>query len=127
MTDFWRGRRTLVTGCAGFVGANLSRRLWDLGAEVTGLDLVNDSPSLRVLGVSIPIWTANIADPTKIREIIFHLAPEVVFHLAGMSHIAHCQRDPLAAWEANVRGTWSVLEACRNQPTGQIRAVIAAS
>lgn len=127
MTDFWCGRRTLVTGCAGFVGSNLSRRLWELGAEVTGLDRVNDSPSLRILEVSIPIWMADISDPAQIRGIVSHLAPEVVFHLAGASHISACQRDPLVAWEANVRGTWSVLEACRHLPTGQIRAVVCAS
>lgn len=122
----WKGRRVLVTGAAGFVGANLCRMLLDQGADLYGLDLVTDSPSLRVLDVKIPLWAADVADPVQVRGLLKDLiSPEVVFHLAGKSHIAASQRDPLGAWEASVRGTWSVLEACRSSK--QIRAVVCAS
>lgn len=122
----WKGRRVLVTGAAGFVGANLCRVLLDQGADLYGLDLVTDSPSLRVLDVKIPLWAADVADPVQVRGLLKDLiSPEVVFHLAGKSHIAASQRDPLGAWEASVRGTWSVLEACRSSK--QIRAVVCAS
>ena len=122
----WKGRRVLVTGAAGFVGANLCRVLLEEGADLYGLDLVTDSPSLRVLDVKIPLWAADVADPVQVRGLLKDLiSPEVVFHLAGKSHIAASQRDPLGAWEASVRGTWSVLEACRSSK--QIRAVVCAS
>jgi len=126
-TEFWSGRLVVITGVAGFVGSNLARMLLDRGAEVYGIDQVNDSPSLRVLGVKIPVWAADVSDPAQMRGLFQGLiTPEIIFHLAGKSHVADCQRDPLGAWEANVRGTWSVLEVCRSLPTGQIRAVVAA-
>lgn len=127
MTEFWQGRRVLVTGAAGFIGANLAAHLQQAGATVTGLDLVNDSPCLRVLGVTIPVWVSDVTDPAQMRGVIGHLAPEYVFHLAGISHPRDCQRGPLRAWEVNVQGTWNVLEACRILPGGKIQAAVCAS
>ena len=45
----WEGRRVLITGACGFVGANLTKTLTDHGASVVGLDRATPSPSLRVL------------------------------------------------------------------------------
>ena len=90
-----------------------------------GLDLVNASPCLRVLDVSIPVWATDVRDAAQMRGVISHLVPEVVFHLAGSSHIAASQAQPLEALEVNVQGTWNVLEACRNLPS--MRSVVVAS
>ena len=137
MREFWRDRRVLITGVAGFIGSSLARALVDQGADVVGLDLVADSPCLRVHGLSgkVPVLVRDLAgDPDR---IIWTLAngdghggwrpPDIVFHLAGQGHIPVAQRDPLGTWESTVRGTWAILEACRNLPSGQIQAVIAAS
>ena len=117
----------LITGVAGFVGANLAARLQQVGATVLGVDVVNDSPCLRVLKVSIPLWVADVTDPTQIRGVVGHLAPECVFHLAGSSHIAASQARPLEALEVNVQGTWNVLEACRQLSKPPIAVVVASS
>lgn len=131
----WRDRRVLVTGAAGFVGANLCAALIDQGADVVGLDLVKSSPSLRVLGLGgLPMITRNLKDAYRIESALSNgngelewRRPEVVFHLGGMGHIKECQERPLEAWEANVQGTWNLLEACRKLPAGQIKAVVVAS
>lgn len=131
----WTGRQVLVTGAAGFVGANLCRMLVDNGATVVGLDVVKTSPSLRVLGLSdLPVLWRDLRDSTRLLfalqrgngDTTWH-PPDVVFHLGGMGHITDCQESPLAAWEVNVQGTWNLLEACRNLPAGQIKAVVVAS
>ena len=128
MAEFWHGRRVLITGCSGFIGANLAAHLQQAGATVTGMDLVSRGPCLNALKVSMPVYVADVTDPAQTRGVISHLAPEWVFHLAGMSHPRDCQLDPLRAWEANVRGTWNVLEACRILPgAGKLRAVVCAS
>lgn len=133
--DFWSGRRVLITGMAGFVGAHLARSLADLGADVVGLDRVLSSANLQVLGLAkIPVLWRDVRDPGRLAWALSHgngerewKMPEVVFHLAGVGHIAHAQADPLAAWEVNVQGTWNLLEACRQLPAGQIRAIVCAS
>ena len=135
MVDFWAGRRVLITGIAGFVGSNLARTLVDAGADVVGLDLTQTSPTLRVLGLGeVPVLVRDVRDTDRVRWAMERgngqmdwRSPDVVFHLAGQSHIAQAQADPLRTWEINVQGTWAVLEACRNLPQGQIRAVVVAS
>lgn len=131
----WTGRRVLVTGAAGFVGSNLVRALVDGGADVVGLDLAKTSPSLRVLELGeLPMLQRDVRNAERL-PWAFALGngesawkmPEIVFHLAGAGHIDWCQKNPLAAWEANVQGTWVVLEACRTLPAGQIQVVVVAS
>ena len=145
MSGFWRGRGVLITGISGFVGGHLARALVDQGANVAGLDLVADSPCLRVHGLSgkVPVLVRDLAgDPERIvsalatgngewqfeggRGVPRWRPPEVVFHLAGQSHIAAAQANPLGVWESTVRGTWAVLEGCR-QLGGVVATVVASS
>lgn len=136
MGDFWRSRRVLVTGIAGFLGGHLTRALIDLEADVVGLDLVADSPCLRVHGLSgtVPVLVRDLAgDPDRVIWALAHGAggewrpPEVVVHLAGPSHIRWCQDHPLGAWEGHLRGTWNVLEACRRLDPAPVAVVLASS
>ena len=115
MSDFWRGAHVLITGHAGFLGTNLSRRLLDMGAEVIGFDAALDSPSLRALNVRVEAIHGDVCDLSAVRGALAAAAPTAIFHLAGLSHIAHCQKNPWPAWHVNVMGTAAVLEACRLQ------------
>lgn len=104
--------RILVTGHAGFIGAHLCQRLVADGHEVIGRDLVAESPTLRVLGVSIPNSYPSEPWPPDV---------DCIIHLAGQSHIAAAQNTPLAAWRANVALAWECLEAYRQRhPTPRI-------
>ena len=133
MTDFWAGRRVLITGISGFVGSNLTRVLVDADADVVGLDLARTSPSLRVLGLNdVPVLVRDVREMDRVQWALEHgngeaawRPPEIVFHLAGISHPHQAQATPLIAWDVNIRGMWCVLEACRILP--QIRAVVCAS
>ena len=133
-SKFWSGRRVLITGISGFVGANLSRALLDAGADVAGLDLLTASPSLRALDVEVPILKRDIRDDGRLAWALMNgngelgwWPPEVIVHLAGVGHISQAQRDPMTAWQVNVQGTWNLLEACRSLPAGQLKAVVLAS
>ena len=127
--DFWRDRRVFVTGATGIVGSWLVRELLAHGASVAVL--VRDAdPQSELLrsgdlqrctvfnGMVEDLWTLE-------RAISLHEA-EFVFHLAAQTIVGVAQRNPFTTFEANVRGTYNVLEACRLHQS-LVRAVVVAS
>ena len=124
--EFWRGRRALVTGGGGFLGAWLARILVDVGAQVASFDLA-PGMCLRVHGLAdrVPVFPGSVLDQEAVERALREHRADVCFHLAGQSMIEGAAAGPLAAFEVNVRGTWLVLEACRR--VGTLRAVVCAS
>ena len=115
----WKGARVVVTGHCGFVGANLVRRLLDLKASVNGMDVVLTSPSLRVLRAESPPVSIGTVEYLADTEMAVQGA-DVVFHLAGLGHIADCQQRPADAFRINAFGTVNVLEAVRRRAPNAI-------
>lgn len=133
MTDFWHGRRTLITGISGFLGSHLAKALLERGAVVEGIDRVTDSPCLRVHGLQIPVFSRSVTNRDNIALQINHPHEggrySVIYHLAGLSHIAAAQQTPWEAINLNVMGTVNVLEACREYRDrgGELAAVVCSS
>lgn len=126
MSAFWNGRRVLITGVSGFLGSWLSCLLVKAGAIVFGLD-VTEGVCLKAHGLvgRVPIIRGSILELDAVEGALRDQQIEVCFHLAGQSMIEGAAGGPLAAFEANTRGTWTVLEACRR--AGALRAVVCAS
>jgi len=118
MSSFWQGRRVLVTGVSGFLGGWLARKLMDLGANLVGYDL-NSSGCLKVHNLvdRFPLVLGSVLDLEAVGKALQEYRIEVCIHLAGQSKIEDAAAGPLTALEVNIRGTWSVLEACRRTPT----------
>jgi UDP-glucose 4-epimerase len=122
--EFYRGRRVLVTGGAGFIGSNLARQLVELGAEVLIVDSMipeYGGNSFNLDGVEdrlrvnyADVRNENVMDLlVRDREIIFNLAGQV-------SHI-DSMRDPYTDLDINCRAQLSMLEACRRfNPTVKV-------
>jgi CDP-glucose 4,6-dehydratase len=68
---------------------------------------------------------ADLGDHDTLVRVLNEHDIDEVFHLAAQTVVGTANRSPLATWEANVRGTYTLLEACRS--LGTVRRVVVAS
>ena len=123
-------RTVLVTGATGLVGSWLCRRLLDDGAQVVALVRDWDPQSEFIRSGDIKrcaVVSGCLEDyPTVVRAIAEHGA-DTVFHLGAQAIVGTAFINPLATFEANIRGTYNLLEACRVHRDQVTRVVVASS
>ncbi|MEO5988417.1 MAG: GDP-mannose 4,6-dehydratase [Candidatus Eisenbacteria bacterium] len=114
------GAHVLVTGANGFVGPHLARSLVARGARVSGAGLGAAPPTH-----DLEEWTTvDLADRPGLDQLLRARPPRVVVHLAGQSSAAHSFVAPLETFEANVLGTWNLLDAVSHAaPTARVIVV----
>jgi CDP-glucose 4,6-dehydratase len=108
-------RSTFVTGAYGLLGAALVPALVDEGAEVTVLRRDSMPRSALVLtGIEqrLNVVSGDVTDLSLVSRALAEYEVDTVFHLAAQTIVPTAQRSPLGTWESNIRGTWTVLEAC---------------
>jgi CDP-glucose 4,6-dehydratase len=120
----------LVTGGRGFVGAWLSRALLERGYAVVSMDRARSQPppsGLVLLGIDGEVAEAEgaVEDADLVRRTLDEHRVGTVFHLAAQTIVGRAAASPVATFETNVRGTWTLLEACR--AAGVERVVVASS
>ena len=125
-----KGKRVLVTGAAGFIGANLVLRLLQ-GSEVSrvvGIDNLNDyyDPAIkdwRLSGIRAAAeqdesrWKfvrGDIADAQTVKELFAEEKPELVVNLAAQAGVRYSITNPDAYIQSNLIGFYNILEACRH-------------
>jgi CDP-glucose 4,6-dehydratase len=127
-TDFWRGKRVLVTGHSGFKGAWLTLALHRSGAKITGISLPPlTTPSLFAeaeIGDLCQNYFFDIRDAAGVAGLIRAARPEIVFHLAAQPLVRESYRDPLTTFETNVMGTAHVLEALRGLDSVRVAVMV---
>ncbi|MBK7217956.1 MAG: GDP-mannose 4,6-dehydratase [Candidatus Promineofilum sp.] len=126
--DFWRGRRVFVTGCTGFLGSWLTAALLERGAAVVGLVREQEPESQLVrsgLIGQVEQVSGELLDYALLRRTLVECAIDTVFHLAGQTIVGVANREPVATFETNIRGTWLLLEAARQTTT--VRGIVVAS
>jgi CDP-glucose 4,6-dehydratase len=121
---FWQDRPTLVTGATGLVGGALVRRLVGFGADVVCLvrDWVPQAELVRGgLIERVKVVRGDVRDQELIERALGEYEIETVLHLAAQTIVPIANRNPVSTLDSNVRGTWTLLEACRRSPrVGQI-------
>lgn len=125
----WRGRRVLVTGATGLVGSWLVKELLGRGAQVVCLVLEMDPQSelLRSGDIdSTEVVNGRLEEFRDVERAINGREVDTVFHLGAQTIVGTARRDPLGTFEANIRGTYHLLEACRRH-SGLVRRVVVAS
>lgn len=117
--SFWRDRPTFVTGATGLVGSWLVERLLRAGADV--VCLVRDwSPSSRLASNGeldrVKIVRGDVCDQALMERALGEYEIDTVIHLAAQTIVGIANRNPISTFEANIQGTWALLEACRRSP-----------
>lgn len=117
----------LVTGSAGFIGANLVKRLtaYFPTATIVGIDSMNDYYDVRLKEYRLEELSKNsnftfikgsIADKKLIESVFEKYNPTVVVNLAAQAGVRYSITNPDAYIESNLVGFFNILEACRNHP-----------
>lgn len=118
-------KRYLVTGGAGFIGFYLSKALLEKGAEVTGLDNLNDYYDVSLKENRLAILKkhpkyhfvrGDLADKKTVFELFQSFSPQVVVNLAAQAGVRYSIDNPDAYIQSNIVGFFHVLEACRHYP-----------
>jgi CDP-glucose 4,6-dehydratase len=122
-------RRVFVTGATGIVGSWLCRRLVEAGAHVVAL--VRDADPQSELFRSgtaqqLSATTGSLEDYGSLERAINEHETDLVIHLGAQTIVGTALRSPLPTFEANIRGTYNLLEACRRM-SGLVKAVVVAS
>lgn len=120
------GKTVLVTGAAGFIGANLVKRLLSSvkDIKIVGVDSVNDYYDVRIkdsrlqeietLGKDWIFIKGNIADKALMENTFEKYRPAVVVNLAAQAGVRYSITNPDAYIESNIIGFYNILEACRH-------------
>ena len=126
------GKTVLVTGAAGFIGSNLSKRLLQdvQDIKVIGIDNMNDYYDVRLKEerlkelsdyTSFVFIKGDISDRTTINNIFNEYKPQVVVNLAAQAGVRYSISHPDAYISSNIIGFYNILEACRHSyDNGQI-------
>ena len=108
----------LITGGAGFIGANLARRLVNEGADVTIIDSLipeygGNLANLEGIRDKIHLNIADVRDPHAMRQLV--QGRDFLFNLAGQTSHMDSMSDPFTDLDINAKAQLSILEACRAQ------------
>lgn len=125
MKELDSSKRYLITGGAGFIGFYLSKALLEKGAEVAGLDNLNDYYEVSLKEDRLAILKENpkyrfvkadLADKEAVFNMFKEFQPQVVVNLAAQAGVRYSIDNPDAYIQSNIVGFFHVLEACRHYP-----------
>jgi CDP-glucose 4,6-dehydratase len=127
--SYWKDKNVFVTGCTGLLGSHLCELLISQGANVVGL--VRDYvPKSRLLADKLTekmvVVKGNVENYSLLERAINEYEIDTVFHLAAQTIVDIANKNPLSTFDANIRGAWNLLEACRRN-SGVRRIIVASS
>ena len=125
----WGGRRVFVSGATGLLGATLVEELLERGAAVTTL-MRDWVPAARLVSEGllerVNCVRGELEDLATVSRALNEYEVDTVFHLGAQTIVGTASRSPLSTFESNIRGTWTLLEACRGSRL-VTRVVVASS
>lgn len=115
MDLYWQDRRVFITGGTGLIGGYLIQKLITFGADL--VVLVRDHVPHSLLNQKflpyVTIVQGDLSQSSTLERILCEYEIQSVFHLAAQTIVPIANKNPLSTFEANIQGTWNLLEACR--------------
>lgn len=130
MKDFWINKNVFITGATGFLGYWLTKALVEAKANV--VSLVRDpDPQSALISTGLinktRVVQGALEDYAAMERAINEHEIDTVFHLGAQTIVGTALRNPLPTFESNIRGTYNLLEACRQHKSLVKRIVVASS
>ena len=121
-TNYFKEKRIVVTGAAGFIGSNLTDKLLNLGANVIGIDnLFNgrlENLDLAFKNKNFEFQKGDIRDLNFLIETFKDI--DIVFHQAAFTSVPQSVKMPESCNSVNIDGTLNVLNAARKKDVEKI-------
>ncbi len=128
--NFWNQKKILITGATGLVGSSLTKSLLNQNAFVVAL-IRGSNPQSEFFHSGnfqkASLVHGSLEDYSSIERAINQYEIDTVFHLGAQTIVGAAYRNPFSTFEANIRGTYNLLEACRHHQKLVKRIVIASS
>jgi GDP-4-dehydro-6-deoxy-D-mannose reductase len=105
--------RVLITGASGFAGGHLARACVAAGDEVVGLSRTGAPGAESAEGLAL-----DLRDARAVLDAVHRLRPELIYHLAALSHIGRSWEEPAETVMDNMSSAVNVLEAIRHGSPG---------
>lgn len=127
--------RILVTGCAGFIGAETCCSLEKISSKIVGIDTLNKYYSVKLkklrlkrvknkLGKKFKFLQVNLNNKKKLRKIFLKSKFDVVINLAAQAGVRYSLKNPKSYVENNINGFFNLLDVCKEF---KIKQIISAS
>lgn len=128
--SFWRDRNVFVTGATGLLGSWMVEELVAHGANVTCL--IRDwMPNSKLVSSGLSeqanLVYGELQDHQLMVRVLNEFEINTVFHLGAQTIVGTAARSALSTFESNIKGTWTLLEACRENRKLVERIVVASS
>ena len=115
--------KILVTGCAGFIGMNLSKKMLEQNYNILGIDNLNDYYSVKLKKERLKVLkkynsfdylNVDLLDKSLLEDIFKNNSIDKVVNLAAQAGVRYSLENPNSYVESNVLGFMNILECCRN-------------
>ena len=126
---FWKNKNIFISGINGFIGSNLAKLLIKKDANIIGIAKKYNKRSFlfyEKLDERIKLYYGDITDLKLIKKIFNEEKINHIFHLAAQVEVGIAMNYPYSTFESNIRGTYTILEAARDNST-KINSIIVAS
>ena len=114
----YKNKKILITGSTGFKGSWLSFLLYEFGSKVIGVSKKSEKNSIIFKSLNlkkkIKQYYIDIANYSKLNNLIKKEKPNIVFHLAAQSVVSESYKNPLENYKTNVMGSVNILECVKN-------------
>ncbi len=128
--SFWASKKVLVTGATGLVGSWLVKWLVESGSNVVAF-VADMDPATELLRSGqveqVSVVNGRLEEYEDVARAINNHEVDTLFHLGAQPIVSVAHRSPRHTFEANIRGTWNVLDACRSLSPLVERIILASS